>query len=50
MFLTPSTAAPGVMSLEYAIEGILDEEVRRRTSSSLSSHSNVLVTKNRGKN
>lgn len=42
-------APNGIVTMEYVKSGILNEEVRRRTQGFPSSHSEVLVTKIRGK-
>jgi len=49
VFLTNS-APSGVVTMEYAKSGVLNEEMRRRSqgSTSTTSHSDVLVTEDRG--
>ncbi|KAJ0049009.1 hypothetical protein Pint_16582 [Pistacia integerrima] len=46
--LTNSTPN-GIVTMEYFKSGVLNEEVRRKTQGSSSSHSEVLVTENRGR-
>lgn len=45
-----NSAPSGVVTMEYAKSGVLNEEMRRRSQASSSSglHSDVLVTKDRG--
>ncbi|KAJ0026150.1 hypothetical protein Pint_07933 [Pistacia integerrima] len=42
-------APNGIVTMEYVKSGVLNEEVRRKTQGSSSSHSEVLVTKNMGR-
>ncbi|KAJ0077764.1 hypothetical protein Patl1_37281 [Pistacia atlantica] len=42
-------APNGIVTMEYVKSGVLNQEVRRKTQGSSSSHSEVIVTENRGR-
>ncbi|KAJ0102904.1 hypothetical protein Patl1_04799 [Pistacia atlantica] len=44
-----NSAPNGIVTMEYVKSSVLNEEVRRKTQGSSSSHSEVLVTKKRGR-